>query len=235
MVRVPAGSFWMGADDADDRFASPPEKPRHEVTIERPFEIGRAPVTFEEWDEYAAETGAPRPRDWGWGRGGNPVIDVSWNDAVDYIAWLSARSRRRYRLPTEAEWEYCCRAGTTTVFSTGSTISTAQANYLYTDFRESPGLGRPVPVMSYPPNSFGLFDMHGNVCELVADVWYDDYRSAPTDGSARLTPSDSPLRVVRGGGWDGMPRLLRCAYRDAIHRDTRCDNIGFRIACDHLE
>jgi formylglycine-generating enzyme required for sulfatase activity len=232
VVTVPAGSFWMGADDADDRFAGPPEKPRHEVRIARPFAVGATPATFDDWDAYAGQTGARRPRDRGWGRGRNPVVDVSWDDAVGYVDWLSGRECRRYRLPSEAEWEYCCRAGTTGVFSTGSTVSIDQANYLYSDFRQRPGLGRPVPVGSYPPNPFGLFDMHGNVCELVADVWHDDYRGAPTDGAARAGPNDSPLRVVRGGGWDAMPRILRCAYRDWVRRDTRYDNVGFRVACD---
>jgi formylglycine-generating enzyme required for sulfatase activity len=232
-VTVPAGSFWMGADDADDRFASPLEKPRHEVVIARPFGIGRTPVTFDEWDAYAADAGAYLPPDRGWGRGRNPVVGVSWDDASAYAQWLAARAGRAYRLPSEAEWEYCCRAGTRTVFQTGSDISVDQANYLYTDFRERPGLGRLVEAGSYPPNAFGLFDMHGNVCELVEDAWHDHYEGAPLDGSAWAAPqADRPWRVVRGGGWDAMPRLLRCAYRDWIHRGQRLDNVGFRVACD---
>ena len=236
MVTVPAGSFWMGADDADDKFASPVEKPRHEVVIARPFALGRTPVTFDEWDHYAGEAGVRCPRDYGRGRGRNPVADVSWDDAVGYAAWLSnragRRAGRRYRLPSEAEWEYACRAGTTTVFSTGSSISVEQANYLYSDFRERSGLGGPVAVGSYPPNPFGLFDMHGNVCELVADAWHDDHAGAPGDGAARNGPAANELRVVRGGGWDAMPRILRCAYRDWVGRNARLDNVGFRVACD---
>src|SRR5687768_7754001 len=119
----------MGADDEDDKFASPPEKPRHEVTIRLPFLLGRAPVTFEAWDRFVAATGARAPRDWGWGRGRNPVLDVSWEDALEYLGWFTARIGRRCRLPSEAEWEYACRAGTTGVFSTGTSVSVDQANY----------------------------------------------------------------------------------------------------------
>ena len=232
LVTVPAGSFWMGADEADDKFASPPEKPRHRVSIARAFAVGATPVTFEQWDAFAEATGARRARDWGRGRGRNPVVDVSWDEAVAYVAWLSARGGRDYRLLSEAEWEYCCRAGGDGVFATGATLSVGQANFLYTDYRERPGLGRPVAVGSYPPNGFGLFDMHGNVCELVADVWGEDYLGAPVDGAARVTPEGLALRVVRGGGWDAMPRILRCAFRDWVRRDGRFDNVGFRVACD---
>jgi formylglycine-generating enzyme required for sulfatase activity len=221
----------MGADDADDKFAGPLEKPRHLVTIAKPFALARTPTTFDEWDSYAREAGAHRPRDHGFGRGNHPVIDVSWDDATGYVQWLSARTGRRYRLPSEAEWEYACRAGTQTVFNTGPTLSIDQANYLYTDVRQRPGLGRPVPVASYPPNAFGLYDMHGNVCELTADAWHDAYAGAPADGSAWTDPA-TPWRVVRNGGWDAMPRILRCAYRDPLPRSTRFDNVGFRVACD---
>lgn len=232
MVRVPAGTFWMGADDADDKFASAVEKPRHQVRIARPFAVARTPVTFGQWDAYAAETGARRPCDYGWGRGRNPVVDVSWDDAVGYARWLTACTGNRFRLPSESEWEYCCRAGTRGVFSTGASLSVEQANYLYTDFRGRPGPGRPVEVASYPPNPFGLFDMHGNVVELVADAWHDSYDGAPDDGLPWDASGNSPWRVVRGGGWDGMPRILRCAYRDWVHRAQRFDNVGFRVACE---
>jgi formylglycine-generating enzyme required for sulfatase activity len=233
MIAISPGSFMMGADGENDKFASGLEMPLHAVTIARPFLMGTSPVTFDEWDLYAAETGAHHANDRLLGRGRHPVVDVSWNDAMGYVGWLSTRTGKNYRLPTEAEWEYCCRAGTSDIFSTGSQISVEQANYLYTDFREKPGLGRPVAVGSYPPNKFGLSDMHGNVCQLVADAWHDDYRGAPTDGSARNAPDPSSAwRVVRGAGWDAMTRLLRCAFRDWIHRDQRFDNTGFRVACD---
>ena len=228
---VPAALFWMGAADEGDRFASTLEMPRHAVRI-RAFEMGVTPVTFEEWDAYAAETGAHRPSDFGWGRGRNPVVDVGWDDAVGYAGWVAGRTGKGFRLPTEAEWEHCCRGNRTTAFGTGDHLSVEQANYLYTDVRSRPGIGRPVQVGSYAPNALGLFDMHGNVCQLVADVWHDSYAGAPCDGSAWADPADSPWRVVRGGGWDAMPRILRYAYRDWVHRSSRFDNVGFRVACD---
>ena len=231
---VPAASFWMGAADEGDKFASALEKPRHAVRL-RAFAMGVTPVTFEEWDAYAAETGARQARDFGWGRGRNPVVDVSWDDAIGYVGWLAGRTGKPFRLPSEAEWERCCRANGTAAFGAAERLSVEQANYLYTDVRDRPGIGRPVPVGSYPPNALGLFDMHGNVCQLVADVWHDSYAGAPADGSAWTDPADSPRRVVRGGGWDAMPRILRCAYRDWVHRSSRFDNVGFRVACDLAE
>ena len=232
---VPAVTFSMGAPDEGDKFASALEKPRHAVRLGA-FAMGVTPVTFEEWDAYSAETGTRRPRDFGWGRGRNPVIDVAWDDAVAYVRWLVAHTGKPFRLPTEAEWEHCCRGNpsgnATTAFGTGDSLTVEQANFLYTDVRERPGVGRPVPVASYPPNALGLFDMHGNVCQLVADVWHDSYAGAPCDGSARADHADCPWRVVRGGGWDAMPRILRCAYRDWVHRSSRFDNVGFRVAWD---
>jgi formylglycine-generating enzyme required for sulfatase activity len=233
MVVMPAGGFWMGADDEQDKFASLLEKPRHRVQFKNSFAIARWPVTFQQWDQYCdANLDAHRPCDSGWGRGRKPVINVSWNDATAYVKWLSQTGDRKFRLPTEAEWEYCCRAGTSSVFATGNSISITQANFLYLDFGDKPGVGKPVDVGSYPPNEFGLYDMHGNVCELVSDVWHDTFAGAPSDGSSWNEPSPSPWRVVRGGGWDGLPRVLRSAFRDWVRRDQRMDNMGFRIACD---
>jgi formylglycine-generating enzyme required for sulfatase activity len=215
----------MGADPISDKFAGALEQPRHEVRIARPFGLGMYQVTFADWDSFAEENpSAHRPDDRGFGRGGLPVFNVSWSDAICYVEWLTKMTGEPYRLPSEVEWEYCCRAGSSDVFATGHRLSVDDANYLYTDFRERPGLGQPVPVGSYPPNAFGLFDMHGNVCELVADAWRDNYASQPS--------ADTPYRVVRNGGWDAMPRILRCAFRDWIHKDQRLDNVGFRVACD---
>jgi formylglycine-generating enzyme required for sulfatase activity len=222
MIVVPPGEFWMGADVENDKFASVVESPRHRVSIEYPLEVGRCPVTVEQWNAYIDGSGSSRL----------PVVNVSWDDALGYVRWLSEQTGRRYRLPSEAEWEYCCRAGTDSIFSTGNTISIARANFLYLDFGGRPGLGRLVEVGSYPPNKFGLHDMHGNVCELVADIWHDSHAGAPTDGSARTEPVSSPWRVVRGGGWDALPRVLRSAFRDWIRHDQRMDNVGFRVVCD---
>jgi formylglycine-generating enzyme required for sulfatase activity len=224
MVAIGAGEYWMGADDEEDKFASVLEKPRHRVRIARPFLMGRTPVTFEEWDVYAeAVAGAHRPDDAGWGRGRLPVFNVSFDDASAYVQWLAAESGLPYQLPTEEQWEYCCRAGSESVFSTGGKIELSQANFLYMDFGGKLGVGRPVPVGSYPPNAFGLYDMHGNVCELVADPWRDGYAAAA---------ESEYWRVVRGGGWDALPRILRCAFRDWVGRDQRLDNMGFRLVCE---
>jgi formylglycine-generating enzyme required for sulfatase activity len=222
MVIVPAGQFWMGATGDDDKFSSIVEKPRHLVSIDYPLAVGRFPVTFDEWNVFARDSCC---------REKFPVCNVSWNDTQAYLNWLSKRTGREYRLLSEAEWEYCCRAGTTSVFATGENISIEQANFLYLDFGDQPGLGRPVPVGSYSPNAFGLFDMHGSVCELVADSWHDHYSGAPTDGSSWDDPHGSPWRVVRGGGWDAMPRILRSAFRDWVGCDQWMDNMGFRVAC----
>jgi formylglycine-generating enzyme required for sulfatase activity len=233
VVRISTGKFWIGSDPEQDKFASPVEQPRQLIHIAHSFAIGRYPITFHEWDEYAQQNPDLRVvDDGGFGRGRQPVIGVCWDEAMGYANWLSTVTGRRYRLPSEAEWEYCCRAGSSDIFAPGNSISPDDANFLYLDFGDRPGLGRPTPVGSYPANAFGLFDMHGNVVELVEDGWFGDYVSMSLDGRARRVGEDVPLRVVRGGGWDGLPRILRCAFRDWIHRQARYDNVGFRVACD---
>lgn len=229
MVSIPAGSFLMGADPADP-FSNQLERPVQQVTFTHPFAIGRYPVTLAQWDVYvSSDPAAHRPRDHGWGRDRQPVIDVSWQDAEGYCRWLGAQTGRTYRLPSEAEWEYACRGGQQGIFNTGCNITVQQANFLYLDFGGRPGLGRPTPVGSYAPNAFGLYDCHGNVAEFTADDWTDSHHGAPSDGSIRQ--SASPLKVVRGAGWDAMPRMLRSAYRDWIFPTLRTDCIGFRVAC----
>ncbi len=228
LVAIAPGEFLMGAT-LDDKFASVLELPQRIVRITTPFALGRFPVTFSEWDEYAAETGAWSPPDYGTGRGRHPVASVSWNDVQDYLAWLRSRTGLPYRLPTEAEWEYACRAGTRTAFHTGDDLPTSDANYWYSENGKKIGPGNPSPVGSYPPNAFGLHDMHGTICELVADTWHDGYAGLPADGSAHHDPGESYV-VTRGGAWDYAPRLLRSAFRDWVRRDHRLDNVGFRLA-----
>jgi formylglycine-generating enzyme required for sulfatase activity len=211
MVVVPPGRFWMGADDEGDKFANAVGKPRHWVQIANPLAVSRYPITFEQWDAYAdGDPDVHRPDDCGWGRGRRPVVNVSWEDAEHYVTRLSIMAGRPYRLLSEAEWEYCCRAGTSAAVCTG---------------------GRTLPVGSFQPNDFGLFDMDGNVCELVADAWHDSYRGAPSDGSAWGPNEATMWRVVRGRGWDAPPRILPAPFRDRVHHIQRRNNTGFRVAC----
>ncbi len=201
MMVIPAGSFVMGSP-AGERGRKPAEGPQHRVEIARAFALSRDLVTFDEWDACAADGGCRQyfPADQHWGRGDHPVINVDWNDAQNYVAWLSARTGKSYRLPSEAEWEYAARAGTTTPYYSGYQLTTDQANYDGVDYPRdgSPGIYRQMttPVGSFPPNGFGLTDMGGNVWEWTEDCWNPDYHGAPSDGAAR-TSGDCNRRVVR--------------------------------------
>ena len=223
MVTVPAGSYLMGSPATEaGRHA---DEEQRAVTIADPFAVGAYEVTFEEWDACVAGggCGGHRPDDGGWGRGRRPVVNVSWEDAQAYVAWLSAETGADYRLLTEAEWEYAARAGTTTPFHTGATISTDQANY---DGLSTPyGAGvrgayraQTTEVGSFAPNAFGLHDVHGNAAEMVQDC-YEDTAGATCSG-----------RVVRGGSWAGAPELLRSAYRGWCAPTLRNHLSGFRVA-----
>ncbi|WP_421723521.1 SUMF1/EgtB/PvdO family nonheme iron enzyme [Bauldia sp.] len=231
MVAVAAGTFTMGAGP-NDPAAGAGEGPPRDVTIDRPFAVSRFEITFDEWEACALEGGCNGhlPRDGGWSRGSRPVIYVSWDDAKAYVDWLRRTTGEPYRLLTEAEWEYAARAGTTTPFSTGATITTAQAVFddSATAGDRSAYLGRTAEVGSYPPNPFGLHDMHGNVWEWVEDCWNDSHAGAPTDGSAR--GGDCTRRVVKGGAWYFEADTLRAAARQSYPTDKRLNVIGFRIA-----
>ncbi|MBK8906431.1 MAG: formylglycine-generating enzyme family protein [Rhodospirillales bacterium] len=223
MVVVPAGTFMMGSPDSETgRYDD--EGPQHRVTISRPFAIGRFPVTFEEYDNFCEATGREQPGDEGWGRGRCPVINVSWDDAQAYVKWLAAATGRPYRLPSEAEWEYACRAGTTTRFSFGNDISGKDANI---------DGSRTTEVGTYPANAWGLHDMHGNVWEWVEDCWHDSYAGAPEDGSAWLDADgdDFGPRVLRGGSWYYSQDLARAAYRNRYDPFYRSYDFGFRVVC----
>jgi formylglycine-generating enzyme required for sulfatase activity len=234
MVVIPPGRFLMGsADDEDARGDN--EGPQHEVTIGYAFAAGKFPVTFDEWDACVADGGGNgyRPDDKGWGRGNRPVINVSWNDAQTYVAWLSQKTGHAYRLLSEAEWEYAARAGTTTPFSFGSTISTDQANYngeiTYGTGSEGVYRGQTVPVGSFPANRFGLHDMHGNIWEWTEDCYKVLYEGAPSDGSAWRS-GDCSDRVLRGGSWGKFPQRLRSANRGGDRPTIRDIGVGFRVA-----
>jgi formylglycine-generating enzyme required for sulfatase activity/uncharacterized caspase-like protein len=219
MMVVPAGEFMMGSEDGDDD-----EKPDHRVRIPRPFAAGKFEVTFSQWDACvsAGGCGGHRPDDEGRGRGRRPVTNVNWLDAKSYVEWLSSETGKRYRLLSEAEWEYVARAGTTTKYSMGNSISPSQANYSHSK-------GRAVPVGSYGANRFGLHDVHGNVWEWVEDCWNWGYHGAPRDGEARAG-KNCTYRVVRGGSWGSRPWVLRSADRIRLWAVIRGNFFGFRVA-----
>jgi formylglycine-generating enzyme required for sulfatase activity len=234
MVMIPAGKFSMGSPINEPK-GSRDEAPQHEVTFAKPFALGRYAVTFEEYDHYCQAVGKDQLGDAGWGRGRRPVINVTWHDAQAYCAWLSEQTGQRYRLPSEAEWEYACRAGSMTPFHWGNDITTQQANYngSHAYIGEAGGLYRQMtlPVGQFQPNAFGLYDCHGNVWEWCEDHWHSCYLQAPVDGSAWVD-GDGNCRVVRGGSWYFYPFKLRSAFRYydfvAISRPYG----GFRVARD---
>jgi formylglycine-generating enzyme required for sulfatase activity len=244
MVVVPAGSFEMGAPDSEKahfidpqtrRPTSRPEPtgeelPIHDVRFASPFAVGRFAVTFDEWDACVADggCGAYRPSDMDRGRGKRPVINVAWDDAQAYVAWLSRKTGRLYRLLSEAEREYVTRAATTTPFWWGNSISKQQAKYGGGYLRARPQ-DKAEPVDSFDPNPWGLYQVHGNVGEWVEDCWNPNYAGAPVDGSAR-TSGHCSERVWRGGSWADQPQYLRSASRAHSYVSVRGEVVGFRIA-----
>jgi len=231
---MPAGSFIMGSPD-DEKARGMNEGPQHRVTLARSFAVGRFAVTFDEWDACVADGGCNgyAPNDGGWGRGRRPVIYVSWDDANVYVAWLSRKTGKTYRLLSEAEREYVTRAGTTTPFWWGASISTQQANY-YDD--DAFGRGskeedrqRTLRVDSFQPNPWGLYQVHGNVSEWTQDCYHDGYAGVPSDGSA-WTSGDCSRRVVRGGAWFDPPGSLRAASRGSDAAADWDGLEGFRLA-----
>ena len=227
MVTIPAGRYRMGCVSGRDCYDD--EKPVHRVHIEQSFAISKYEVTFAQWDACVLGVGCGgyRPDDEGWGRGNQPVVNISWDDAQLYVKWLSDQTGSEYRLPTEAEWEYAARAGTTTQYSWGNDIGENLAN--------CGGCGsqwdsdRSAPVGSFPANAFGLHDMHGNVAEWVLDCWNGSYRGAPGDGSAWISGNCS-RRVARGGSWIHDSRYLRSADRIRGAPGGRGTISGFRVA-----
>ena len=227
MVVIPAGKFTMGSPDSEVG-RSKDEGPQHTVTIARPFAVSKYEVTFDEWDACVAAGGCThKPEDAGWGRGKRPVINVSWDDAQAYVAWLSKKTGKRYRLLSEAEWEYAARGGTTTRYPWGDEPGTNRANF---DGSGSQWSGKQTaPVGSFEPNAFGLYDMIGNVWEWVQDCWNDSYQGAPADGSA-WESGNCGQRVVRGGSWNNYPEDARVANRSRRGPTVRYNIQGFRLA-----
>ena len=224
MVVVPPDAFWMGSNDEENQY------PRHKVTIPRAFAVGKYPVTFEEWDRAHADGGVGhKPDDKGWGRGRRPVINVCWDDAQAYVKWLSDKTGKPYRLPSEAEWEYACRAGTETAYSFGGSESELDRYGWYSGNSDS----TTHPVGEKLPNDFGLHDMHGNVWERCQDCWNASYAGKPEhlkQSGGAWTADDCAHRVIRGGSWLNGPQGLRAAYRDRIASVIRGNGFGFRLA-----
>jgi formylglycine-generating enzyme required for sulfatase activity len=231
MVVIPAGTFMMGSPDDDEkRFDD--EGPRQEMTIPDRIALGRTPVTFDEWDFFARTdpTKHHRPGDGGWGRERRPVIDVNWEDTKSYLAWLSQRTGKDYRLPSEAEWEYCCRARTHTSFYFADSEDELGKFAWYDANSEN----KTQPVGQRTGNEFGLYDMHGNVFEWCDDVWHRSDAGKPEElkanGGSWKTGGDQSAHVIRGGSWNYGPRFLRSAFRVDSLTGDRKNNIGFRIA-----
>jgi formylglycine-generating enzyme required for sulfatase activity len=219
LVVVPAGSFDMGSPTEY-------ENPVHRVTIAKPFAIGRYEVTFNEWDKCVEDGGCKyRPEDREWGRGDRPVINISWLDAKAFVTWLSQKTGKTYRLPTEAEWEYAARGGTTSPYWWGREPGSRQANCRECNTGESQ---RTSPVGSYKPNAFGLYDTAGNAAEWIEDCWNDNYRGAPNNGTA-WTSGQCRLRVLRGGAFDSQAKYVRSMARFRYDADVRYVSNGLRV------
>jgi len=254
MVVIPAGEFLMGSPpDEIGRDGNGREGPQHGVSLAKPFAVGRFAVTVGEFTAFVEATGHQMPnkmytfendvweerenrsfRSPGFAQTArNPVVGVSWEDAKAYSKWLSQKSGHAYRLLTEAEWEYAARAGSVSPFWWGISISTAQANYdgnhVYGAGKKGEYRKRTVPVDSFEPNPWGLYQVHGNVWEWCEDCWNPSYRGAPDDGSAWIS-GDASSRVLRGGSWLNFPVSLRSAYRLSNQPVYRNNRVGFRLA-----
>jgi formylglycine-generating enzyme required for sulfatase activity len=224
MVVIPAGEFTMGSPPSEQQAEA-----EHRVTIAYPFAVSKFEITFDEWDACVkgGGCGGYRPADQGWGRGIRPVINISWENAKAYVSWLSHKTGKPYRLLSESEWEYAARAGTSTKFSFGDTLSPSQANYDGSDDGSGPSDRN---RQSFPANGFGVHDMHGNAWEWVADCWHDEYTaSAPTDGSAWVK-GDCEGHVGRGGSWEDSQSELRSAARTGEYKSESSYTDGIRIA-----
>jgi len=232
MVVVPAGRFTMGSPGSEKHRGT---EAQHEVTIPAPFAVSRFEITFAEWDACVAEGGCGGYKpEAPWGRGRQPAVNIDWNRAKAYVAWLSAKTGHRYRLLSEAEWEYAARAGSRTPFAFGQTLSSDQANF---DASEKTDLnpkgrmrGRTVAVGAFRPNAFGLYDMHGNAWEWVEDCWNDEYHPGlPADGKPALT-GDCAGHVLRGGSWEDGAADVRAAARVASGAAEHSWSDGLRVA-----
>lgn len=224
MATVAPGSFLMGSPDGVE--VSEAELPRHRVTIAKPFLLSRTEATFDQWDACVADGGCGWvPGDHGWSRGRMPVMNVSWDDARPFVDWLNRKTGRRFRLPSEAEWEYAARAGADTAWPFGDDPAALPRHARYEQ-------AEPAPVGSREANRFGLHDMLGNVGEWVGDCWHETFDGAPLDGSAWTTGGNCRAGVVKGGDFDDHAWYLRPAHRSGQMRRNRYPYIGLRLAAD---
>ena len=246
MVVIPAGEFLMGSTYEES--GHPDEKPQHPVKIGRAFALSKFEITFEQWDACVADGKCEAASDDGLGRGSVPVFNVHWSDARAFAAWLSERTGQKYRLPTEAEWEYAARGGTTTPWfwgpaedSAGSSQACRFANthdetgkdahpmYVWSNHKCEDGFGETAPVGKFAPNPFGLHDVLGNLREWVLDCHHAGYQDAPADGSV-WDETDCEKRIVRGGAWIDGASTTRAAYRHPEDAGYRNYQVGFRLA-----
>jgi formylglycine-generating enzyme required for sulfatase activity len=263
MVVVPAGGFMMGTGQAEiDALCQEykdwaqffkREAPQHKVSIGKPFAVGRLTIKRGEFAAFVSETGhdmsggayvwtgkeckADANKSWldpGFAQDdSHPVVCVNWDDAKAYAKWLSGKTGKGYRLPSEAEWEYACRVGAQTPFWWGSSISVQQANYdgnyTFGGGKKGEYRQKTLPVKSFQPNPWGLYQVHGNVWEWCEDCWNESYDGAPSDGSTR-TAGDCKIRILRGGSWYYDLANLRAAFRGRHNSESRISDAGFRVA-----
>jgi formylglycine-generating enzyme required for sulfatase activity len=233
MVAIPEGTFLMGSPQ-DEKDSYDDERPQHEVNVPT-FFMGKYPITQTQWRAIAATAKIDidletNPSEF---KGDElPVESVNWYQATEFCKRLSRETKREYRLPSEAEWEYACRAGTTTPFYFGETITGELANYNTNKTYVEEYRNETTPVGQFPPNAFGLYDMYGNVWEWCADTWHDNYDGAPTDGSAWIENGDDNRSPLRGGAWYTFPYRCRSAHRNIdARRYSRSFLYGFRVVC----
>ena len=219
---IPSGTFIMGRNSRHKH-----EKPAHKVTIAKPFAIGIYEVTFDEWEACFKAGGCQKiPDDHNWGRGKRPVINITWQETKEYLSWLSKKTTQKYRLPSEAEWEYAARGGTTTEFSWGNEVGENKANCR--DCKSKWSKKSSAPVGSFSPNPFGLYDVHGNEWEWMEDCWSPNYLNVPIDGSPSYS-GNCQFRVIRSGSWYYFSKNMRSAWR--YKNDVRIHSygIGMRV------
>ncbi len=240
MVVVPAGQLHMGSPDSEEGRLTD-EGPLHTVTFAKPFAIGKCEVTFDEWDACVAAQACKTVSDDGWGRGRRPVIDVNFEMATGYARWLTQKTGKQYRVPSEAEWEYAARGGSTTRWFWGedskracefANVGDESVQQEHPDWPRhdcNDGYAKTAPVGSFKPNGFGLYDTVGNVWEWVDGCHNPSYEGAPADGRAWMT-GDCARRIDRGGGWYNKPDAVRSAQRYAGEDSARRNNtLGFRV------